>query len=86
MLSRHGRTFFRVSGLGLWFRVSGSKFRVLGSKLSVLGHCSYLLRTLMSFKESSNHLESMVRVTQTIILKLLLNYSCFRHGRLLECI
>ena len=88
-----GRTFFRVSAFGFRSRVqgfgfSGSRFQVSDSKLSVLGNSNHLLRTLISFKESSNHCESMVRVTQTIITKLFiyLTISCFRHNKLLEYI
>ena len=79
---------FQVSGLGLGFRVSGSRFQVSDSKLSVLGNSNHLLRTLISFKESSNHCKSMVRVTQTIIAKLFiyLTISCFRHNKFLEYI
>ena len=58
-------------GLGVGFRVLGSRFRVLHSKSifkeSSIGHCNYLLGTLKPFKESTNHCESMVHVTQTII-------------------
>ena len=77
-----------LPGFGL--RVQSFGFRVLGSKSvfkeSSIGHCNYLLRTLIPFKESSNHYEGSCYSNNNHITFKIFNCSCVGHEKLLECI